>query len=258
MGASARSRAYDIVYRQARLDARRGFLRDVLLRQIGFRLLVKVQIEGAQHIPASGPAIIMMNHIAAIDPFVVIGAVTTRFVVPMSKEENYRNPIVALMAHAWGAYPVRRGEVDRRALDSTVELLRQGRLVLIAPEGTRQPALTEAKNGLTFVALHADAVIVPTAVDGTDRFPATLRRLRRTPVQVRFGRPFCFRPLGQGRVPRAQMTAMTREAMLQLAALLPPHRRGEYRDFSPTTDYLEFVNPPALAAQAEELSRRAG
>ncbi len=257
-GVSARSRAYDIVYRQEQLDARRGFLRDVLLRRIGFKLLVKAQIEGVENIPASGPGIIMMNHIAAIDPFVVVGAVTTRFIVPMSKEENYHNPLVALMARAWGAYPVRRGEVDRRALDSTIELLRQGRLVLIAPEGTRHPSLTEAKNGMTFVALHTDAVIVPTAVDGTDRFPATLKRLQRTPVQVRFGRPFRFRPSGQGRVPRAEMTAMTREAMLQLAALLPVHRRGEYRDLSPTTDYLEFVDPSAPAARVAEPLRVVG
>lgn len=234
--------AHDVVFHQDRYTLRRRLIRRFLLRGFAFHVLVKIDAEGLEHIPADGPTLLMMNHIAAIDPFVVTGVVTSRFVVPMSKVENYRNPIVGFMARTWGVYPVRRGEVDRKALGSTIELLHQNRPVLIAPEGTRQPALAEAKHGLTYVATKANAAIVPIGLEGTDRFPATLKRLRRTPVSVRIGRAFRFHVGEQDRIPRDDLHAMTQEAMFQLAALLPNHRRGAYSDLSQaTTHHLDFI-----------------
>jgi 1-acyl-sn-glycerol-3-phosphate acyltransferase len=231
------------VYQQDRYDARRRILRDYLLRPIGFGLLVKVHIEGEEHIPAAGPTIIAMNHIGSLDPFVVAGSVRPRFVVPMSKAENYHNPIVGLMARSWGAYPVRRGEVDRQALESTILLLEQGRPVLIAPEGTRQPALSEPKDGMTYVAVKTGALIVPTGVEGSKQFPGAYLRLRRPQIYVKFGRAFRFKTGGRTRIPRDELRQMTREAMYQIAVLLPEYRRGAYRDLSQmTTEYLEFID----------------
>ncbi|HML22614.1 MAG TPA: lysophospholipid acyltransferase family protein [Aggregatilinea sp.] len=243
--ASPHSHAYDIVYHQDRYDRRRGFLRDFVLRKIGFGLLVKMHIEGTEHIPASGPAIVIMNHIGAIDPFVVTGAITSRYIVPMSKAENYDSLVAGFMARAWGAYPVKRGEVDRRALDSTIELLRRERMVLIAPEGTRQRALSEAKDGMTYIATKTNAVILPVGVEGTNQFPATLKKLRRTPVTVRFGPAFRFRTDGRTRIPREELAAMTHEAMSQIAALLPEHLRGAYRESAQApASHLEFIDEP--------------
>ncbi len=229
------------VRNQARYDRRRRFLRDFLLRPLGFGLLTRLEAQGLERIPTHGPTILIMNHIAAIDPFVVTGVVTSRYVVPMSKVENMRHPLIGLIGRAWGVYPVRRGEPDRQALASTLALLAQGRPVLIAPEGTRNPALGEARDGTAYLAVKAGAVVVPLGLEGTDRFPATWKRLRRTPITVRVGRPFRFRAEG-GRAPRAALRRMTREMMWQLAQLLPPQRRGVYADLDQlTTDYLEFV-----------------
>jgi len=238
---STRPTAHDVVFHQDRLDRRRKFLRDVLLRRIGFGLLVKVTAFDTERIPSEGPLLVVMNHIAAIDPFVVTGAIQNRYVVPMSKVENTRHPIIGLMARAWGAYPVRRGEVDRRAIASTLELMRQGRAILLAPEGTRHPVLQEAKHGMAYLATKGNAAVLPVGVEGTDRFPATLLHLKRTPVTVHFGTPFRFRTNGAARVARDDLHAMTQEAMYQLAALLPQARRGAYHDLTQaTTHYLEF------------------
>jgi len=236
------SAAHPIVQHQERFNLRRRFFRDVLLRTIGFGLLVKPHIEGRDLIPTSGPTVLIMNHIGAIDPFVVLAAVRSRFVVPMSKGENYDHPIVGLMARSWGAYPVRRGEIDRQALASTLALLNEGWAVLIAPEGTRHSSLSEAKEGMVYVATKTDAWIVPVGLDGTDQFPGSLKRLRRAPITIRFGRAFRLRTAGRARIPRGELHQMTRETMVQLAALLPEHRRGFYRDLEQmTTDYLDFA-----------------
>jgi 1-acyl-sn-glycerol-3-phosphate acyltransferase len=235
-------RGHDVVYHQARYTWRRRLIHRFILRGIGFTLLVKPEVEGREHIPDSGPTLLIMNHIAAIDPFVVVGVVRSRFVVPMSKIENFQNPVVGLMARAWGIYPVRREEVDRKALVSTLELLRQERPVLIAPEGTRQPALAAAKHGMTYIATKADAAVVPIGLEGTDVFPGTLKRLRRARVTVRIGRAFRFQTGGRQRVPRDELHRMTQEAMCQLAGLLPEHRRGVYHDLAQaTSDTLEFL-----------------
>ncbi len=236
------SRIHPVVQNQERYSLRRRLLRDFLLRPVGFGLLIKPYIEGRELIPASGPTIFIMNHIGAIDPFVAVGAVRSRYMVPMSKIENYSNPVITFMANAWGVFPVRRGEADRQALASTLWLLEQGHAVLIAPEGTRNPSLIEAKEGMTYIATKANAIISPIGLDGTDRFPDDLKRLRRAPVTVRFGRPFRIKTGDRRRIPREDMAQMTREIMWQLAALLPAHRRGIYNNLDQmTTDYVDFL-----------------
>lgn len=236
------SRIAPIVLRQEHYARRRRFLRDVVLRRLAFRLLVNVRVDGTGLVPAEGPLIVIMNHIGAIDPFVVVGAITNRLLTPMSKIENYRHPIVGLMARAWGVYTVRRGEVDRQALESTIALLQRGNAVLIAPEGTRHPRMADPKDGTTYVATKANAVIQPIGLDGTDQFLDSLLRLRRTPVTVHFGRPFRFCPEGRARIPRDELRLMTREMMYQVALLVPEQRRGIYHDLDQlTTDTLQFV-----------------
>lgn len=231
------------VARQEQLDRRRRLLRDLVLRPILFGLLVRAQITGQEHVPPDGPTIVVMNHLAGIDPFVVTAAMPHRLLVPMSKIENMQHPIIGLIGRLWGVYPVRRGEVDRQALASTLALLAQNRPVLIAPEGTRSPALIEAKDGTTYLATRANAIIVPVGLEGTDQFPAALKRLGRAPVRVQIGRPFRFRTEGRARIPREELRQMTREMMYQIAHLIPAHRRGVYADLaSQTTDTLEFLD----------------
>lgn len=227
--------AHPVIANRARLDRRRRFLRDVVLRPFGFGLLVKPTVTGRERIPSSGPLIVIMNHIAAIDPFVVAGIMRNRPLVPMSKIENVRHPIVGLIGRVWGVYPVRRGEVDRQALATTLELLRLESAVLIAPEGTRSAAMSEAKDGTTYLATKANATIVPIGLDGTDRFPSTLLRMRRTPVTVHVGRAFRFRTEGRARIPRDELHQMTVEMMYQIAQLVPEHRRGVYDDLARMT-----------------------
>lgn len=231
-----------IVQQQGRYAVPRRIIRDGLLRPIGFTALVKPIISGRHHIPASGPTLLVMNHIGLIDPVVVVGVVKSRWVIPMSKIENFHNPIIGPMARLWGAYPVHREQVDRKALQDTLDLLNAGHCVLIAPEGTRQPQLIAAKAGFTYVATKTNAAIVPIGLEHTDRFESNIKRLKRTQIEVRFGPAFRFKTDGRSRIPRGEMDRMTQEAMYQLAHLVSEQRRGFYADLNQaTTDTLEFV-----------------
>jgi 1-acyl-sn-glycerol-3-phosphate acyltransferase len=233
----------DYIAVQPRLSWRRRMLRG-LIRGIGFGLLWRVTVTGAENIPNSGPAIIMMNHTAMIDPVLCMGAIMNRFVIPMSKAENMRNPLIRPFILWWGAYLVHRGEVDRKALVNSIELVKSGQLILIAPEGHRQTnGLAEAKDGLAYVATKTGAAIIPTAISGAQGWEKKLKRLQRPHIHINFGRAFRFKTDGAARVPRETLAEMSHEAMYQLAlALADPSARGVYSDVSKaTTNHLQFL-----------------
>jgi 1-acyl-sn-glycerol-3-phosphate acyltransferase len=220
---------------------RRRILRDFQLRQIGFRVLVKPHVQGLENIPAGGATILMMNHTIAIDGVIVLGVIPQRDVIPVLKAENLQGGLIGFLSNNWGAVGIQRGEVDREALRTILELLELEQVVLIAPEGTRQKQLMRPKDGLVYIALKSDSVIVPTAIFNGDRWVHDLFRPHRTHIQVRFGKPFTLKKTTQRRVSREEMSTITDEMMYQLSALLPETYRGEYADLSrTTTSYLEF------------------
>ena len=228
-------------YEHERLESRRRFLR-FLLKYIGFTLIAKIdRVEGMENVPERGPAILMINHIAFIDPFVVIN-VLPRNIVPLAKIEVYNYPIVGIFPRIWGVVPVRREEFDRRAVKLVLEVLKAGEVVLVAPEGTRSPQMQRGKEGVAYLGSRSGVPIIPVAISGTQGFLA----LRFTKpwsgpgAFVRFGRPFYFRKSYQ-RAGSNSMRKMTDEALYQLAALLPEKQRGVYSDLSrATTDTIEY------------------
>ena len=233
------------VAQQPRLTWRRNVLR-AFIRALGFKVLWHVDVTGAENIPDGGPAIIMMNHISALDPILCMGAVTNRFVIPMTKIENARNPLFGFFVWWWGSYTVNRGEVDRKALVNSIELVKHGQMILIAPEGHRHPeGLAEAKDGLAYVATKSDAVIIPTGISGAVDWKEKMLYFQRPRINVNFGRPFRFKTNGRERIPRDELTTMSHESMYQLALTVKDEtRRGFYADVSKaTTQHLEFINP---------------
>ena len=232
------SRGYD----HSRFESRRRLMR-FLLRTIGFTLLAKVDhVEGVEKVPLKGPAILMINHINFIDPFVVLHSLP-RNIVPMAKIEVYSYPIVGLFPRIYGVIPVQREEIDRQAIQGALEVLKAGEIILVAPEAHRSPQLRKGKEGVAYLATRANVPIVPVAIDGTIGFPTfrLLPRWREPGAHVRFGDPFRFKTSGQ-RAGREMLGLMTDEAMYILAAMLPEYRRGVYADLSlATRETLEWL-----------------
>jgi len=185
----------------------------------------------------------MFNHIAFVDSLVILH-VTPRNVVPLAKVEVYDYPVIGIFPHLWEVIPVRREEVDRRAIQRALEVLKAGEIILLAPEATRHTELHEGKVGVAYLASRTNAPIVPVMVEGTPGFPSLpfLPRWRGPGIQVKFGKPFRFRG-DLGRPSREQLNQMTQESMYRLAAMLPEERRGMYADLSQATQEMieEFV-----------------
>jgi 1-acyl-sn-glycerol-3-phosphate acyltransferase len=221
----------------------RRFLR-FLMDNIAFRILAKIDsVEGVENLPATGPGIIYINHTTLIDSVTVVKAIR-RDVVPVARFDFGNIPLWGIFPKLWGAIPIRRGAVDRAALEQAVKVLESGELLLLAPEGTRSPAMRRAKDGMAYLAARTGAPVIPAAVEGAEGFPSlSPKRWAQPGARIRFGKPFRFK-LPNGRVGRERLRKMTDEAMYRLAALLPPARRGVYGDLRlATTDTIELLSP---------------
>jgi 1-acyl-sn-glycerol-3-phosphate acyltransferase len=224
-----------LTYNHARYEPMRRVLR--VLGRILVALIVKVdKIEGLENIPASGPLILYSNHIAFIDPIMILLSVR-RNIVPLAKVEAFDYPIIGVLPRLWNVISVQRGEVDRRALRACLQVLKAGEILWIAPEGTRRPALLEAKDGMAYIAAQTGAPLLPISVEGTKGLPALRfsRRWKEPGVSLVFGRPFRFKP-GLGQDDRSELAKMTAEAMYILSAMLPSERRGVFANLTKGTE----------------------
>lgn len=213
-----------------------------MIRNIGFRVLLKFkEVQGLEHLPTSGAAILMINHIAFVDPVVVMGSLP-RMIVPMAKIEAYNVPIWGVFPRLWRVIPVSRGELDRKALRMALEVLAAGEVILVAPEGTRSSSLGVGKEGVAYLAIRSDALVIPVAIDGTEGFPSIFPfGWQKQGASIRLGRPFRFKP-SEGKVDRERLRRMTDEAMYVLASMLPAERRGVYSELERATQQtIEFV-----------------
>lgn len=231
----------EFVAMQPKYAWRRRLLRGFI--SIVFKLLFRLEVTGLENIPDSGSSLLMMNHITLLDPVLCMVGVKKRFVIPMTKVENLENPFIAPFVRWWGSYSIDRDAVDRKALMNSIELLKSGQLILIAPEGTRHPeGLSQPKDGFAYIATKADAVIIPATINGALGWQSAFK-LKRPRIRVNFGPAFKFKTGENGRVARDQLTPMMDEAMYQLAlAVTDETKRGVYSDLSKaTTEHLEFV-----------------
>ena len=208
----------------------------------GMWLWLDLEKQGWEHIPRSGPVIMMINHVAFLDPVILTGMMP-RPLVSMAKVEAYEDKVIGPLLRSFDSIPVNRGAADLSALRRVLDALEAGLAVLIAPEGHRSETggLGEAHEGIAFVAYRAKVPIVPVAISGTPAFKHNYWKMKKSPVTYRFGQPFTLDPGGE-RVTTDMLKQMTDEAMYQLAALLPPEQRGLYADLDPaTTKYVKFM-----------------
>jgi 1-acyl-sn-glycerol-3-phosphate acyltransferase len=207
-----------------------------LLRTLAFTLLVNLeQVEGLENIPRKGPGILLMNHIGWVDPIVLVHVVP-RYIIPLAKVEVFDYPVIGIFPRLWGVIPVQRGGFDRRAVQSSLEVLKKNEVILVAPEGTRNPELQHGKGGFAYLASRSGAPIIPVAIEGSPGYPVIRysRRWRESPITVKFGRPFVYRAKYR-RAGRDDLRKLSDEAMYYLAAMLPEGRRGHYSDMSKAT-----------------------
>jgi len=217
---------------------------------------ISVTVTGLEHIPRSEALILVSNHFSWFDGPLLMIYLPVRIVFLLAIETE-RVCFFRFLSRAFNLIPIWRGQVDRKAMRAAIAALKEGRTIGVFPEGGIDPTmavarergerieqiaghtarhsanLIQAQSGIGLLATQAQARLLPVAILGTEMILVNLRRLRRTQVRIRVGRP--FGPLSipddtPRRERRQHFDALTQDTMRQIAALLPPGNRGPYQD----------------------------
>jgi 1-acyl-sn-glycerol-3-phosphate acyltransferase len=149
----------------------------------------RLRAEGVENLPSDGGYVLAANHTSNFDPWpLAMPLWPDRYIRFMAKSELYWWPLGVVIT-AGGGFPVRRGEGDVEAIRTAVQLVRNGAIVAMFPQGTRQRKGLVKKyqprshSGAARIALEAGVPLVPAAIAGTDHL------LRFERLRVRYGKP---------------------------------------------------------------------
>lgn len=161
-----------------------------LVLRTGFTLLQGLKVEGLEHIPRSGACLIVANHLSWLDPPLLGCCVRHRQLHFMAKAELFEHSVLGPLIRRLGAFPVERGQADRKSLRVALQLMAEGKIVCLFPEGTRGESyhMQSWHVGMAMLAHHAQVQVIPAAL-ARSRNLLEDRALKpaRQPIRIRFG-----------------------------------------------------------------------
>jgi 1-acyl-sn-glycerol-3-phosphate acyltransferase len=209
-------------------------------------LLCRIDDAQLAQVPDRGPLIVVTNHVNMLEIPIIYTHLQPRPVTGVVAAVRWNNCWSRWLLDVCGTIPLRRGEADVAALRRAIAALKEGRILIVDPEGTRSGhgRLQKGHAGVVLLALRSGAPLLPVVFYGSEHYRENLRRLRRTDFHISVGRPF-YLDAGGVRVTRQVRRQMIDEVMVQMSALLPPAYRGVYSDLNAATEtYLTFQPGP--------------
>ena len=192
----------------------------VLIRVVS-RMYWRLSFEGRENIPAAGAFVLAPVHRSFVD-FALVSGVTKRRMRYMGKDSLWEVSLLGKLYSALGAFPVRRGAVDREALRRSIEVVEGGEPLVLFPEGTRRfgPNIEHLFDGAAYVAARAGVPLVPVGIGGSERAMQKGKRLPR-PVKIHIvvGQPL-YPPQADGpRASRRAVHELTEQLHVELQGL---------------------------------------
>ncbi|MCM3713614.1 lysophospholipid acyltransferase family protein [Halalkalibacter oceani] len=169
----------------------------------------KVEIVGKENIPSEGGVLLCANHISNFDP-PLLGAYIDRQIHYMAKQELFEKPVLKGLLPKLGAFPVKRGMSDKQALRRAMNLLKDGEMIGLFPEGTRSKdgVLGKGMAGAGFFALRTEATVIPCAIIGPYE--------RKKRLKLVYGKPIDFAAYREEKRSAEEATAYIMEHIGQL------------------------------------------
>ena len=181
--------------------------------------LFRLRVRGRENLPATGGYVLACNHVSSFDPWPLgLPLWPRRWLRFMAKSELYWWPLRLVLEGA-GAFKVRRGLGDLEAIETAVELAREGHVIAMFPEGTRRSKglvkkhQARPRSGAARIALEAGVPLVPAAVAGTDRLLAL------GPLRIVYGEPLELDDLRGSDDLRRSSQEATERLMARIAGL---------------------------------------
>ncbi len=199
-----------------------------LIVRTWLRLFTRWQVRGRENIPAEGPLLVVANHVNLVD-VPLLSVSFNRRLIFMAKKELFYFRSIGHFIGGLGAFPVHRGQLDRKALRQANQVLADGLALAIFPEGTRSYSarLRQAFPGSALIALRSGTPILPVGIIGTKRIRGLTWLLGRPQITVNIGHSFHLPP-ANSKLTKVELTERTNFIMERIAELLPPEYRGKY------------------------------
>ena len=215
------------------------------------RSIYRIRVEGLGNVPRRGPAIIAANHLSFLDSFFIPLVVKRRRVTYLAKADYFKSWKTSWFFKMVGQIPMDRsgGSKSKQALDTAVEVLEEGNLLGIYPEGTRSPDgyLHRGRTGVARLALTTGVPVIPCGLVGTQevmpkerKFPRLTGRLT---VRVKYGKPLDFSRYAGREKDRMVLRSVTDEIMYEIMQLSGQEYRDEYASKTPSEVMPESVRP---------------
>lgn len=133
-------------------------------------VIFRIRVRGKEHFPKSGGFILATNHVSNYDPLLA-GSWAPRQVYFFAKQELFKNRFFGWVIRQTNALPVKRGAVDRQALQTSLDVIARGYGLTIFPEGTRSKtdSFLDPKPGVGLLAVKAGCMIVPGYLHGSNK-----------------------------------------------------------------------------------------
>lgn len=203
-----------------------------------FRLLGRWRVYGREHVPETGGAVIAANHTSYLDP-PVVGCSLRRECYYMGKKELFNVPLLGAAIRRTGCFPVDRDHPDKDVIRFAVNLVKNGNLLCIFPEGGRSPdgrlRVEEAGIGPALIANRAGVPIIPAYIRGTfESYPVGGKFPRRADISITYGPPIDATASGGGKASKAELQEITQRIMAAIERLA--HEQAQSADTRKSCD----------------------
>ena len=225
------------------------------------KMLYRIRVEGLENVPKTGPAIIAANHISFLDSFFIPLVVDRRKVTYLAKADYFKSWKTKWFFTGVGQISCERqgGSKSQQSLEIALDVLKDGNLLGIYPEGTRSPdgILYKGRTGVARLALTAKVPVIPVGLIGTEEVmpkDAKLPRLTgRLNVKIRFGKPLDFSRFEGRERDRFALRSVTDEIMFEIMELSGQEYKDEYASKTPSEPLPESARPIDDIVLSEEI-----
>ncbi len=184
-------------------------------------LLANVTTKGKDNLPKRGPYILAPNHIDDIDPFPLAGAVNKPITFLMAEDQAPIKWYKSWAPRYYGVLLINRKNIRPSTMKEVNKQIKRKEIICIFPEGTAiGTKLKEAKNGASFFAARHEIPIVPVAISGTEKVFPALKRLKKTNINIVFGKPIFTKKEDTRR-----LDELTKKTMDAISNMLPKEYR---------------------------------
>jgi len=156
-----------------------------------FKIFFALTINGRENIPRKQGAVLVSNHLSYLDP-IVLGLTTPRKINYMAKEELFKNFLFRWVITKLGAFPVKRGRVDRLAYQKVLDLVKRDEIIAVFPEGTRGRGeeIGTLQKGAVKLIFKTNLPVIPIIIKGTEKaLPRGRKMIKLSKIKVYVGNP---------------------------------------------------------------------